>query len=175
LTDAAMQQAEFILREYRDIIYEMPFQLPTDILFTMRAVAILSGMATNLDPNFDPWAATLPFAERLASDQMSRDWRSALEELADLLRLALRLPARFDRYLAQAERGELMSQNALAPDAAKALRRLERSVDRLTWGMIAMGLLMSGMLLRVTEGPGGISTALLTAAAAAFLWGLARR
>lgn len=175
LTDVALKQAEFVLREYRDIVYEMPFQLPTDILFALRAVAILSGMATNLDPDFDPWAATLPFAERLASDQISRDWRSALEELAELLRLAVRLPTRLDRYLAQAERGELVSQNALAPDAARAIRRLERSVDRLTWGMIAMGLLASGMLLRMADGPGGVSTGLLVTAGIALLWGITRR
>lgn len=175
LTDIALKQAEFVLREYRDIVYEMPFQFPTDILFAMRAVAILSGMATALDPEFDPWAATLPFAERLASDQASRDWGHVLNDLADLVRLALRLPQRLDRYLTLAERGELLSQNALAPDAAKAIRRLERSVERLTWGMVAMGLLVSGMLLRITEGPGGVSAALLVAAVAALFWGITRR
>jgi len=175
LSGLAMQQAQSLLIEYRDLVYEMPFQLPTDMLFAGRAVAILSGMATTLDPDFDPWAATLPFAERLASDQLNRDWRSALDALADLLRLAVRLPQRLDRYLAQAEQGELVRQNALAPDAARAIRRLERSVDRLTWGMIAMGLLASGLLLRTTDGPGGISTGLLVAAGVALLWGITRR
>ena len=175
LSGLAMQQAQSLLSEYRDLVYEMPFQLPTDMLFAVRAVAILSGMATSLDPDFDPWAATLPFAERLAADQVRRDWRDALDNLADLLRLALHLPQRIDRYLTQAERGELVSQNALAPDAAKALRRLERAVDRLTWGMIAMGLLVSGMLLRTMDGPGGVSTGLLVAAGVALLWGITRR
>ncbi len=175
LSGLAMQEAQSLLSEYRDLVYEMPFQLPTDMLFAVRAVAILSGMATTLDPDFDPWAATLPFAERLASDQIRRDWRSALDDLADLLRLSLRLPQRLDRYLTQAERGDLVSQTALAPDAAKAIRRLERSVDRLTWGMIAMGLLVSGMLLRTMDGPGGVSTGLLAAAGVALLWGITRR
>ncbi len=175
LTDIAFKQAEFVLREYRDIVYEMPFQFPTDILFAIRAVAILSGMATALDPDFDPWAATLPFAERLASDQATRDWGHVLDELADLIRLTLRLPQRLDRYLTQAERGELVSQNALAPDAAKAIRRLERAVERLTWGMVAIGLLIAGAWLRTADGPGGVSTGLLVAAAVALLWGLTRR
>jgi predicted unusual protein kinase regulating ubiquinone biosynthesis (AarF/ABC1/UbiB family) len=59
LTDVAMQQAPFLVREYRDLIYEMPFQFPTDVLFAMRAVAILSGMATTLDP-LRSSSATLP-------------------------------------------------------------------------------------------------------------------
>ncbi len=175
LSGLAMQEAQSLLSEYRDLVYEMPFQVPTDMLFAARAVAILSGMATTLDPDFDPWAATLPFAERLASDQATRDWSRLLDELADLVRLALRLPQRLDRYLAQAERGELVTQNALAPDAARAIRRLERAVERLTWGMIAMGLLVSGLLLRTMNGPAVVSTMLLVAAGGALLWGLTRR
>jgi len=175
LSDAAMEQAQLVLHEYRDIIYETPFQFPTDMLFTMRAVAILSGMATSLDPDFDPWAATLPFAQRMAGDEGLWDWRKWLGEAAELGRLAVRLPARMDRFLAQAERGELVVQYSLAPDAAKAVRRIERSVDRLTWGIISAGLLIAGVVLRTTEGTSPLSTGLLVAAAVTFLWGLTRR
>jgi predicted unusual protein kinase regulating ubiquinone biosynthesis (AarF/ABC1/UbiB family) len=175
LSDAAMEQAQLVLHEYRDIIYEMPFQFPTDMLFTMRAVAILSGMATSLDPDFDPWAATLPFAQRMAGDEGLWDWRKWLGEAAELGRLAVRLPARMDRFLEQAERGELVVQYSLAPDAAKAARRIERSVDRLTWGVLSAGLLVAGVVLRASEGASTLSTGLLIAAGAAFVWGLTRR
>ena len=175
LSDAAMEQAQIVIHEYRDIIYEMPFQFPTDMLFTVRAVAILSGMATSLDPEFDPWAATLPFAQRMAGKEGLWDWRKWLGEAAELGRLAVRLPGRMDRFLAQAERGELVVQYSLAPDAAKAVRRIERSVDRLTWGIVSVGLLVAGVVLRASEGASGLSTGLLVAAAAAFLWGLTRR
>ncbi len=175
LSDAAMEQAQAVIHEYRDIVYEMPFQFPTDMLFAMRAVVILSGMATSLDRDFDPWAATLPFAERMAGEGGTLRWRDALKELADLARLALRLPNRLDRFLTQAERGELTTQYSLAPDAARALRRIERSVERLTWGVIAAGLLISGIVLRATEGDSRLATGLLVGAALSFLWGLTRR
>jgi predicted unusual protein kinase regulating ubiquinone biosynthesis (AarF/ABC1/UbiB family) len=175
LSDAAMEQAQIVMREYRDIIYEMPFQFPTDMLFAVRAVAILSGMATSLDPDFDPWAATLPFAQRMAGEEGVWDWRKWLDEAAELGRLAVRLPARMDRFLAQAERGELVTQFSLAPDTAKTLRRIERSVDRLTWGVISAGLLIAGVVLRASEGAGTLSTGLLIAAGGAFVWGLTRR
>lgn len=175
LTDVAMQQAPFLIREYRDILFEMPFQFPTDILFAMRAVAILSGMATSLDPRFDPWAATLPFAERLAAEQLTHNWRGILDEVSAIVGLALRLPGRLDRFLTQAERGELLQQIALAPDTARAIRRLERAVDRLTWVLLALGLFTGGLLLRTGEGPGGASTALFVAAAVSLGWGLLRR
>ena len=98
-----------------------------------------------------------------------------MEDAAELARLAVRLPGRLDRFLAQAERGDLVVQYSLAPDAAKAARRIERSVDRLTWGVISAGLLIAGVVLRTSEGASPLSTGLLLAAGFAFLWGLTRR
>ncbi len=175
LSGAAMQQAGYLWREYRDTLYELPFQFPADMLFAVRSVVILAGIASTLHPDFDPWAATVPFAERMATEQAAQNWRSGLAEISDLVRLAIRLPARLDRLLTQAERGDLVTQTALAPDASRALRRLERAVDRLTWAVATIGLLVAGMMLRASDGPGGLSTGLLIAAAAAFVWGLAHR
>jgi predicted unusual protein kinase regulating ubiquinone biosynthesis (AarF/ABC1/UbiB family) len=175
LSGVALEQAQMLMADYRDIIYEMPFQFPTDLLFAARAVGILSGIATTLDPEFDPWAATQPFAERLAAEQLGRDARGWLEEIGELARLIVHLPARVDRFITQAERGELTTQMSLAPDATRALRRIERSLDRLTWVVVAVGLLISGTVLRVIEGPSGLSAALLAGAVLTFLWGLTRR
>lgn len=175
IRDVAFEQAQFFLREYRDIVYEMPFQFPADVLFVGRAVGILSGIATSLDPDFDPWAATIPFAEKLAADEIARDWRGWLDEIGNLVRLAMQLPTRIDRFITQAQRGELTMQASLAPDTARALRRLHRSVDRLTWGVIFAALLVSGALLRINEGPNWLNISLWVMAGLALLWGLTRR
>ncbi|MDQ1300656.1 MAG: hypothetical protein QG637_576 [Chloroflexota bacterium] len=175
LREVALEQAEYMFREYRDLIYELPFQFPADMLFTMRAVAILSGLATSLDPEFDPWAATLPFAEQLAVGELTRDWRAYLERALGWLQLLPRLPGRLDRLATQAERGHLTVQTALAPDHARALRRIERAVDRQTWMTLAVGLLVAGALLGSASGGEGINLALFIGAGAAFLWGVTRR
>lgn len=175
LRDVALQQADFLWREYRDLLFELPFQFPADMIFAMRAVAILAGIATTLDPNFDPWASTIPFAERLAADQFTVHWRSSLQEVGDLLRLAIRLPGRLDRIIARLERGDIVTQTALAPDTTRALRGVERALDRLAWTVVAASLLVAGILLRTAEGSDGLSAAFMTAAGVTFLWGLARR
>ena len=72
---------QYFLDEYRDMVYEAPFQFPADMLFIMRAMGILSGMATNLDSEFDPWAETMPFAEKLASEQFKQEWQGWGQEL----------------------------------------------------------------------------------------------
>ena len=57
--------ARDFMQQYRDMIYDAPFQFQADMLFAGRAVAILSGIATQLDATFDPWQKIIPFAERL--------------------------------------------------------------------------------------------------------------
>lgn len=173
--DIAFEEAEFFLREYRDIVYEMPFQLPVDILFVGRAVGILSGMATSLDAEFDPWAATIPFAERLAAEELTRDWRAWLDEIGALARLALALPARLDQFLSDAQRGDLTMQATLGSDTARALRRIERSLARLTWVVIALGLLTAGMVVRTSAGLDWPGTGLFVLAGLALLWAATRR
>ena len=175
LRQVAMEEAEFIWREYRDIIYEMPFQFPADVLFVGRAMGILSGIATSLNPDFDPWAETLPFAKQLAGEELTRDWRGWLDEIGNVVRLVLGLPGRVDHFLAQAERGQLAVQAALAPDTARILRQLERSVDRLRWGVIFATLLVSGMLLHLSQGSTWLTSAMFVGAALSLLWGLTRR
>jgi predicted unusual protein kinase regulating ubiquinone biosynthesis (AarF/ABC1/UbiB family) len=175
LRDVAMEEAMFFLREYRDIIYEMPFQFPTDILFVGRAMGILMGMATSLQPDFDLWAGIIPFAEKLAAEELQRDWRGWLDEIGKLVRISVQLPVRVDQFITQVQRGEASVQISLAADSARSVRRLERSVDRLSWGVIFASLLISGTILRVVEGPSWLSTGLLVAAGLAWLWGITRR
>jgi predicted dinucleotide-binding enzyme len=98
-----------------------------------------------------------------------------LERAVGWLQLLARLPGRLDRLATQAERGALTVQTALAPDHAKALRRIERAVERQTWLTLAVGLLVAGALLRATPGSEGTGLALFIGAGLAFLWGLTRR
>lgn len=172
----AFSEARQFAHEYRDLIHDLPFQLPADMLFIGRAVGILSGLATEMDPEFDVWAATIPFAQQLAvSVEGEEAWQTGLEELGKLLRSLLGLPRQLEAFLTQATAGDLQVQYSLAPDASRAVRRLEMGLVRLTWGVIFAGFLLAGVLLRTFEGPGWLSTGLLVAAGLSLLWGLSRR
>lgn len=169
--DLAAGEMQYFVREYRDIVYEAPFQFPVDMLFTFRAIGILSGMATNLDPNFDPWSETIPFAERLAKEELQKNWRGWLEEAVDLGRLLLKLPYQLDRVLRETEQGNLTIQTALSPKTRKALKSLEQSVNRLAWMVLAVGLLLAGVNL-YNAGSNNFGIWLMASALIVFLWGL---
>ena len=55
----------------RDVMVETPFQVPNDLLMLVRTVAILSGMCTGLDPNFNLWEQLSPYASKLVQEEAS--------------------------------------------------------------------------------------------------------
>ncbi len=175
MRDLAMSEAAYFIKEYRDIVYEMPFQFPVDLLFAFRAIGILSGMSTNLDPEFDPWTETIPFAERLAAEKLQNNGRQWFEELTLWGQLLYKLPTQLDRVLSDMECGDLTVQNALSPDTRRALRDLEQAVTRLTWMLLTVGLLLAGANLRGTENAGGLGRWLMLAALLVFILGVLRR
>jgi predicted unusual protein kinase regulating ubiquinone biosynthesis (AarF/ABC1/UbiB family) len=170
LRDVAFSEAGYFFREYRDLLYEIPFQVQVDLLFASRAVGLLAGMTTNLDKEFDPWAETVPFAEKLAREELRLGWRDLLREGVLQAQVLLTLPRRLDALISRAERGTITIQQSLAPDTRKAVQRLERSLRRATWMMLSAALLLAGVMFQLQrpDEPGGAW--LLGAAALAFLW-----
>ena len=164
-----------LAREYRDLLYEMPFQIPTDLLFVGRAIAILSGMATALDPNFDPWQAISPFAEKLAKEELGHDWRGWWSEAGQLVRVLLSLPGQADRLFAQASQGRLAVQASLAPDAARSLRRVEAAVNRLAAAAVFAALLLAAVAVYLVQGMGVMAGVLLGLAGVALVVMVTRR
>lgn len=172
---AAMNEWQSMAKEYRDILYQMPFQLPTELLFVGRALAILSGMASALDPDFDPWQAIEPFARNMAAQEARRDWREILGELEKMGRLALSLPGQADRFFQRAAQGDLTVRSTWTPEASRTLRRLETAIDRLAGAAVFAALLLSGVAVYLVRGAGTVSTVLLVLAGLALLYTLARR
>ena len=62
-----MTAAEFgaFAEEFGGLLYEMPFQVPENLILLGRCVSILSGMATGLDPDFSVWKGLAPYVQKL--------------------------------------------------------------------------------------------------------------
>lgn len=147
LRDVAMSEARYFLRKYRDLLYEMPFQVQVELLFVSRAVGLLAGLATGLDPDFDPWAEALPFAERIAKEEISRDFAAQLAEVWAGARSAFGLPRRLDAFLARAERGALQIRSEPGREARRIAVRMEKVMQRLSWAVLAGSLAIAAALL----------------------------
>jgi predicted unusual protein kinase regulating ubiquinone biosynthesis (AarF/ABC1/UbiB family) len=173
--EMAMSEWQSMAHEYRDILYEMPFQLPSDLLFVGRAMAILFGMASTLDPDFDPWAAIEPFAQQMVAEEARRDWRGLLQELEKGARVVLSLPGQADRFFRQAAQGQLSMRTTWAPETTQTVRRVEAAVNRLSGAVIFAALLFAAVAVYLTEGLGVVAGVLFGLAALVLLITLSRR
>jgi len=174
LKDVALDGAKEFFRDYRDVIQSAPFQFQADMLFVVRALGILSGLAAHLDPEFDVWAKTLPYAERYAKEELRSEGLARLGGLARAFRAAAALPEQMERLLRRAERDDLNVRTAPTPELRRRLDGLERAADRLGWMALAAGLGGAATVvygLRPESPAGPIAAAL---AAAAFLRGRRR-
>jgi len=130
----------------RDIMVEMPFQVPNDLLMLVRAVAILSGMCTGLDPNFNLWKQLEPYARKIVAEETGSAFSidSVIDQVGDILRVLVALPSQTSRVLMQMEQGKLVIQS---PMLQREMRHLGQSVDRLFGGMIFAAFLLGGVML----------------------------
>ncbi len=152
--------------QYRDLLLSMPFQVPQNLVYLARTVAILSGMCTGLDPDFNLWLQLAPYARKLVEAEAVSGLDYWLDELGEMLRNLLALPGQTTRVLAQAEGGGLTVQ---APQVSREMRSLTRSVDKLTGSVVFAALLLGGVLL-VNAGNNTFGGGLLGAAGLALLW-----
>jgi predicted unusual protein kinase regulating ubiquinone biosynthesis (AarF/ABC1/UbiB family) len=168
----AVSEAKFFLKEYRDVIYDAPFQFQADMLFVMRAVGILSGLATHLDPDFDPWTKTIPYAERFAKDKLNQGWMGWQQEVETIVYHVLDLPGQLDRVLTLARQGKISVRNSFSSDTKKQIHQLEKSIRWLGWMVMSSGFLIAGILYQMQKPESELGWALLGCALLAFLLGI---
>ena len=152
--------------EFRELIYDMPFQVPQDLILLVRAVAILSGMCTGLDPNFNVWEGIEPFAQKLLQEESGIRWQTILEEGERWVRVLVGLPSRLEGLLTRLERGEL---NVGTPEVTRAVSRLEITMRKMVGGIVFAALLVTASQLYLS-GRLAFSLALFGASAVALLW-----
>jgi predicted unusual protein kinase regulating ubiquinone biosynthesis (AarF/ABC1/UbiB family) len=168
LRSVRMDEVHDIGHRVRDVMVETPFQVPNDLLMLVRTVAILSGMCTGLDPNFNLWEQLAPYARKLVEEQASSEFSldNILTQLGNIVQVLIALPSQANRILAQVESSGLVVQS---PQVTSEVRTLWRSVDRLTGGVVFAALLVSGVML-LNDGNTQLGQGLLGAALATLLW-----
>jgi predicted unusual protein kinase regulating ubiquinone biosynthesis (AarF/ABC1/UbiB family) len=138
------QEVREFAHQYRDLLLDLPFQVPQNLIYVVRTVAILSGMCTGLDPDVNLWQQLGPYARRLVQDEASAGIGQWLDEIGSALLALLALPTQTSRVLARVEGSGLPVRDE---QVGRAVRSLSRSVDRLSVTVIVAGLLIGGSVL----------------------------
>jgi predicted unusual protein kinase regulating ubiquinone biosynthesis (AarF/ABC1/UbiB family) len=140
---------EALFDETRGFVYDLPFQIPQDLLYLGRAVSMVGGLATEICPDINLFAELRPFARLMIEHERNGEsWTDRLQkELTDIGQILVKLPRQMDEYYRAANRGELRTQADFSR-LERGIRRVERSSDRLTGGVLAASLFLGSVQLR---------------------------
>ncbi len=152
--------------QFRELMYNLPFQLPQNLLMLGRTVAILSGMCTGLYSDFNLWNQLAPYASKLVSQEAGSNWRVWLDELGIVLKELIALPSQAGRVLSQMERGDLTVQ---VPAVSRQMGFLEKAINRLT-GSVIFAALFLGSIMLYADGKELLAYILFGCSGLALIW-----
>ncbi len=166
LRQVRLNEMQELASEFRGLIFTLPFQVPEDLILLGRTIAILSGMCTGLNPQFNFWDGLAPFAERLLAEEALSAWEILFDQVEVLARALWNLPTRAETVLNKIERGEI---EVRTPQLTEEVTRLELAVRRMMGGILFAALLFSGVQLYLA-GERILASTLLVAAGAVLVW-----
>ncbi|MBF4630136.1 AarF/ABC1/UbiB kinase family protein [Clavibacter michiganensis subsp. phaseoli] len=131
--------------EFQEVVRTLPFQLPDDFLLIIRAMSLISGVCSALDPAFNLWDSVEPYAQRLIREERGNVVRDLGTRVSDTAGTLARLPGRLDALLTRIDDGALPISD---PTLERRVGALERTLRRAVSALVFGGLLAGGVLLR---------------------------
>lgn len=153
--------------DFESVVRDLPVQLPENLFLIIRALSMVSGLCSSLDPRFNIWEVVEPYASSLISDPQGGVAGSAAKEALNLVRLTLGLPGRLDALVTKVEDGELTVSTPKLDRRVEGLEQLARGVIS---AVLFTGFVIGGSILLPVTTVGGVL--LLIASAPALLHAL---
>ena len=145
LANPDMNEVQELGREFKDILFEFPFQIPQNFIYLGRALGILSGISSVLNPAINPWSYIEKYGQRLVTSDQFRD--IGLNTAIETLREYADLPLRIKRIVDLAESGQLSVNFKPDRQTSQKLLKLEQHSRQLNTSILASATLVSGTML----------------------------
>lgn len=127
------EQAAAFVREFGQLLYDMPFQMPEDMILLGRCLSILSGMCTGLDKDFNIWTSAGPWAKKLVEAEVGGGLDFWLKEIVNIITSAATLPKKMENLILQMEQGRL---EVRIPELTRKIAQQERVQRRLVGAIL---------------------------------------
>jgi predicted unusual protein kinase regulating ubiquinone biosynthesis (AarF/ABC1/UbiB family) len=132
---------------------QQPFRLPAQMMFIVKSLTTLDGIARSLDPHYNFLASAQPFVKSIA---VSKGRRNAIGELArqaqSFITYKLQQPSKAEVFLKQLEKriedGELQIR-VRNIESERALKRINLALKTLIFACLTGFALLSGAVLLV--------------------------
>ncbi len=144
MMEMRQEEAEEFLRDFRELIYDMPFQLPENMILLGRCLSILSGICTGLDNQFNVWTNVVPYAQTLVQEEGKSSFQFFLTEAGETIRSIAALPRRTEQLISRIEQGKI---EVKSPELRQQVSKLNQSVRRLGGAVIFAAFLLGAVQL----------------------------
>lgn len=134
--------------EFGDVVRSLPFQFPENFLLIIRAMSLVSGNCSSLNPAFNIWDAVEPYAGELIRQEGGNVVQAFAGQAVTALRTAARLPQRLDDLTTRIEDGRLSVQN---PRLERRIGSLERTMRRVISAVLFAALFVGGLTVRADD------------------------
>ena len=137
-----------VSRELEPIVYKYKLRIPSDYLLLIKTIAIMQGVGLGLDPEFDMFAFTRPYLNRLFRQLLLPSaWGPGfMRMLTDWGDLVSGFPGRTTRILGQLERGDLGFEVDV-PQVDDVVDRVDRIANRIIYGVLLSAFIVALALL----------------------------
>ncbi|HUV91847.1 MAG TPA: AarF/ABC1/UbiB kinase family protein [Anaerolineales bacterium] len=137
-----------VSRELEPIVYKYKLRIPSNYLLLIKTIAIMQGVGLGLDPEFDMFAFTRPYLNRLFRQLLlPSTWGPGfMRMLTDWGDLVSGFPGRTTRILGQLERGDLGFEVDV-PQVDDVVDRVDRIANRIIYGVLLSAFIVALALL----------------------------
>ncbi len=151
MMDLHQEEAVAFVAEFGELIYEMPFQVPENLILLVRCLGILSGMCTGLNKDFNVWNSVMPYASKLVESESGNKFEVLFKEIERFIKVLIGLPGKTETLLQKIEQGKLEVRN---PDLELQVQQLNQGVRKLTGAVVfavltwaALQLMMNAVVI----------------------------
>lgn len=125
------------------VIIKHKMKIPSDLLLIHKAMLLIQGMGTTLDPEFDIVTASRPYLDRVATEKSNpeRIARKTIKHVHEGAEFMAMLPKQLKRIISKVLRDDLNAKVTIK-GLDPIIKDFDRSVNR-----IAMAMIISAMLL----------------------------
>jgi predicted unusual protein kinase regulating ubiquinone biosynthesis (AarF/ABC1/UbiB family) len=134
--------------EFGDVVRSLPFQFPENFLLIIRAMSLVSGNCSSLNPAFNIWDAVEPYAGQLIREEGGNVVQAFAKQAVTAAGTAARLPQRLDDLTTRIEQGRVAVQN---PRLERRMGSLERTARRVISAVLFAALFIGGAVVRADD------------------------
>lgn len=142
------KEVQELSREFRDILFDFPFQIPQDFIYLGRALGMVTGLISQLDPDINPWYQVEKYGQELLRLRGAEDIRELSRDvILEGIRPYLNMPPRILRLLELAEKGRIVVQSKPDPTTIRHQKKMEQRLNQLSWSIVGAASMISASLL----------------------------